>query len=150
MATASPAPTRPGEPGDNYNRSLARTIEARAGSPAAAGSAATAQSAEAEPNARTTSPRRRRRLGLGARVTTTFALGALVLSGALASITYFSVRSSIINQQESSLTHEALGTAEALSGALRHPFLNYATLLNDYATARNSQSILVRSGQWYP
>ena len=57
--------------------------------------------------------RPRRRLGLRARVTLTFALGALVLSGALASITYFSVRSSVISQEEGSLTHEAIATAEA-------------------------------------
>lgn len=149
MARAGATSARRSDPGENHDRSLADG--ARGGHPKAelAGTAAES-SAPDEGRGRPEPPRRRRRLGLRARVTTTFALGALVLSGALASITYISVRSSIIDQQESSLTHEALGTAEALSGALRHPVANYAVLLNDYATARNSESLLVRGHQSYP
>ncbi|MGO8874631.1 MAG: ATP-binding protein [Acidimicrobiales bacterium] len=91
--------------------------------------------------------RTRRHLGLAARVTTTFALGALVLSGTLASITYFSVRSSLINQEETSLAHEAVATAEALQGQ------SEAGQSVVFALAEingNAASILEQAGQWYP
>jgi two-component system sensor histidine kinase MtrB len=98
--------------------------------------------------------RPRRRLGLRARVTLTFALGALVLSGALASITYFSVRSSVISQEEGSLTHEAIATAEALKGEVQAPAAlggpDYAGALASLDTARGSESIAEAGGQWYP
>jgi two-component system, OmpR family, sensor histidine kinase MtrB len=94
--------------------------------------------------------RPRRHLGLRARVTTTFALGALILSGALASITYFSVRSSVVNQEESSLTHEAIASAESLKGAIQVPNADYPNALASLDTARGSQSLLESSGQWYP
>jgi two-component system sensor histidine kinase MtrB len=96
----------------------------------------------------------RRRLGLRARVTTTFALGALVLSGALASITYFSVRSSVIGQEEASLTHEAIVSAEALKGEIQVGASSigpdYPVALASLDTARGSESIAEAGGQWYP
>jgi signal transduction histidine kinase len=100
-------------------------------------------------------PRRsRRRLGLRARVTLTFALGALVLSGVLASITYFSVRSSVINQEEASLAHEAVASAAAFKEAVQVPSAfggpNYPGALASLYTARGSSSIAEAHGQWYP
>jgi signal transduction histidine kinase len=72
------------------------------------------------------------------------------LSGALSSITYFSVRSSVLNQQESSLRHEAIDVAELLSGKLQQKVPDYPFLLASYDTPRGSQSLLYRSGKWYP
>ncbi len=93
--------------------------------------------------------RHRRHVGLRARVIFVFALGALVLSGALASITYFSVRNSILRDQETSLTHQAIGNAVQISGTL-HEFFDYGALLASVDTARGSQSILIESsGQLY-
>lgn len=138
------------EPGEDHHRSLATAPATGVGTPDLGRSPQDAPPGAAPAPEDTQQPSHRRRLGLRARVTTTFALGALVLSGSLATITYISVRSSIIGQQETSLTHEALATAEALSGALRHPVANYATLLNDYATSGNSDSLLVRGIQSYP
>lgn len=94
--------------------------------------------------------RSRRHLGLAARVTTTFGLGALVISGALASITYFSVRSSLVNQEESSLTHEAIANAEALKSQIEVPVPNYPYALTSVNSARGVESILEQAGQWYP
>ncbi len=93
-------------------------------------------------------PRRERRwrpLGLAARVTTTFALGALVLSGALASITYFSVRSSLLNQDRSSLSHEAIANAEAVQGVIEQGS-SYPSAL----AAVGTDSIIEQRGEWYP
>ncbi len=98
---------------------------------------------------RLTRRRPRRHLGLRARVTTTFALGALVLSGTLASITYFSVRSSVLNQQELSLRHEALGSAVLMSGQLQHAVPDYVGLLASVDATRGSQSFLYKNSEWY-
>ncbi len=97
----------------------------------------------------TTGRRPRRHLGLAARVTTTFALGALVLSGALASITYFSVRSSLISQEESSLAHEAIANAGALQAQIEVPQPDYPAVLA-VNSVRGAQSILEQAGAWYP
>lgn len=95
-----------------------------------------------------------RRLGLRARITLTFALGALVLSGALASITYFSVRSTLISQEETSLMREAVASAEALRGEVQGPVSplgpDYADALASLDNARGSQSIAEADGLWYP
>lgn len=89
--------------------------------------------------------RRHRPLGLAARVTTTFALGALVLSGALASITYFSVRSSLLNQDRTSSTHEAIANAEAVQGDIEQGS-SYPSAL----AAVGTESILEQDGAWFP
>jgi two-component system sensor histidine kinase MtrB len=47
------------------------------------------------------------RLGLRARITATFALGALVLSGVLASTTYLATRGSLLRQRESAAVRQA-------------------------------------------
>lgn len=101
------------------------------------------------PKASRRSLRPRRHLGLRARVTTAFALGALVLSGALASITYFSVRNSVVNQQEVSLRQEALGSAVLLSGRLQHPVPDYDQLLASVDPAGGSQSFLYKQNDWF-
>lgn len=116
----------------------------RRGSASSAGSAAGTVS-RAEPVAR-----RRRHLGLRARVTTTFALGALALSGTLAGITYFVVRESVINQQLSSLRRQALANAVLLRGELRVPSANIAQLITTLDTGPNTGSLVFEGGQWYP
>ncbi|HWF20554.1 MAG TPA: hypothetical protein VG226_00295, partial [Acidimicrobiales bacterium] len=47
------------------------------------------------------------RLGLRARVTVTFAVGAFVLSALLAGITYFSARQAFVNERQSASQHQA-------------------------------------------
>ncbi|MGH9304190.1 MAG: sensor histidine kinase [Acidimicrobiales bacterium] len=91
----------------------------------------------------------RRHLGLRARLITTFALGAFALSGTLASITYFSVRGSVLAQEESSLRHEAIASAVSVSSKLEHPLPDYPAALASADTTRNAQSLLFHRGQWY-
>jgi two-component system sensor histidine kinase MtrB len=93
---------------------------------------------------------RRRHLGLRARVTASFALGALALSGTLASITYFVVRTSIVNQQLSSLRRQALANGVLIRGALRSEPPNYPKLLVSLDTGPNTGSLLYRRHEWYP
>ncbi|HLN04718.1 MAG TPA: HAMP domain-containing sensor histidine kinase [Acidimicrobiales bacterium] len=95
----------------------------------------------------------RRRLGLRARVTTAFALGALVLSGALAGITFFVVRGSIVNQQLSSLRDEAFANAVLLRGELRVPTAYIHGLITTLASGPNTASFIYSKddgGRWYP
>jgi signal transduction histidine kinase len=74
-----------------------------------------------------------------------------VLSGALASITYFSVRSSLLNQEKSSLAHEAIANAEAVQGQIEVPAFNsISAALVSVNSARGTQSILEQTGDWYP
>ena len=59
------------------------------------------------------------RLGLRARITLSFAFGALVLSSALASITYFTTRRQILGQEASTLQREAYDNAAILYSDLQ-------------------------------
>lgn len=93
--------------------------------------------------------RHHRRLGLRARVTIIFALGALVLSGALASITYFSVRGSILDQQESSFRREAIASAVYIASKVARPPVFPDAALASVDTTSGAQSVMRLKGHWY-
>ncbi|HLI44682.1 MAG TPA: HAMP domain-containing sensor histidine kinase [Acidimicrobiales bacterium] len=93
--------------------------------------------------------RRHRHLGLRMRITITFALGAAVLSGALATITYYSVRSSVLSQQTNSLLHETTASAYLLKPALTAGTLQYARWLQDTQSSDASESLLYHHHRWY-
>ncbi|MEO7836800.1 MAG: HAMP domain-containing sensor histidine kinase [Acidimicrobiales bacterium] len=65
--------------------------------------------------------RRSRQLGLRARVTVAFALGALVLSTTLAVLTYGLVRSNLVQQGEESAVNQAFVNARLARDTLRSP-----------------------------
>lgn len=92
---------------------------------------------------------RRRHLGLRARVTTTFALGALALSGTLAGITYFVVRTSIVDQQLTAYRRQALANAVVLRTQLRYPSPNFPEIITTLDAGPNSGSLLYQQGHWY-
>ena len=92
----------------------------------------------------------RRRLGLRARVTTAFALGALALSSGLAAIGYVAVRTSIVNQQLSSMRQQALANAVLLRGELRVRTAYVPTLISTLDSGPNTGFLLYTSSQWYP
>jgi len=91
----------------------------------------------------------RRRLGLRARVTFAFAFGALALSSALAGIGYVAVRTSIINQQLSSMRHQALANAVLLRGELRVPTAYVNGLISTLDSGPNTASLVYSGGRWY-
>ena len=91
----------------------------------------------------------RRRLGLRARVTIAFAFGALALSSALAGIGYVAVRASIINQQLSSMRHQALANAVLLRGELRVPTAYVNGLISTLDSGPNTSSLVFSTGRWY-
>ena len=94
--------------------------------------------------------RSRRRLGLRARVTIAFALGALALSSALAGIGYIVVRTSIIDQQVSSMRHQALANAVLLRGELRNKTAVIPIMLGTLDTGPNTGSLVYSDGRWFP
>ncbi len=95
-------------------------------------------------------PHKKRRLGLRARVTTAFALGALALSSVLAGIGYLAVRSSIVNQQLTSMRHQALANAVLLRGELRVPTAYIPALITTLDSGPNTDSLIYSSQHWYP
>lgn len=113
--------------------------------------------------------RRRSPVGLRARVTLGFAAGALVLSGALAAITYFTTSTSILNQARTSIQDLAYSNARAARQALqRHliepipsnvPTTSIAASLGQVipallgeingGTVTETQSLIYVSSTWY-
>ena len=95
-------------------------------------------------------PPKKRRLGLRARVTTAFALGALALSSVLAGIGYLAVRNSIVNQQLASMRHQALANAVLLRGELRVPTAYIPALITTLDSGPDTDSLIYSSDHWYP
>ena len=91
----------------------------------------------------------RRRLGLRARVTTAFALGALALSSALAGLGYVAVRTSIVNQQLASMRHQALANAVLLRGELRATAY-IPLMITTLDSGPDTGSLVYSDGHWYP
>lgn len=79
-----------------------------------------------------------------------FALGALALSGTLAGIAYFAVRNSVVNQQLSSMRHQALANAVLLRGELRVPTAYIPSLITTLDSGPNTGSLVYSVGHWYP
>ena len=65
------------------------------------------------------SPRHRAGLGVRARITAAFALGALLLSLTLAGLTYGLTRSYLVRERESSAVRQAYVNAQLLRAGLR-------------------------------
>ena len=101
------------------------------------------------PPARSSFFHRDSRLGVRARVTFTFGLGALALSVVMAGLTYFTARQFILNERQSTDTHQAYVNASLIRSALRSQNPNVTQLLGSLDTLPGSLSVLDRQGQWY-
>jgi two-component system sensor histidine kinase MtrB len=93
--------------------------------------------------------RRFMRLGLRTRLTVAFALGALVLSVILATVTYGLVRENLVRQREASATRQAYLNARVLRDSLRGAAAPEQSLLDTLQTPAGASPILFRSGQWF-
>jgi two-component system, OmpR family, sensor histidine kinase MtrB len=91
---------------------------------------------------------RPRRLGLRARITTTFALGALVLSGVLATTTYLATRGSLLRQRESAAVRQAYFDARVIAESLKVPeaFRQYDEIFSQVQSRDTKAIIFVTSG----
>ncbi len=93
------------------------------------------------------SARRHSRLGLRNRVTLTFALGSLALSTTIGAITYFTTRSSILRQAESSIANEAYANATLLRQQLGDG-VEPTRILTEIDESALTQSALWIDGRW--
>ena len=90
-----------------------------------------------------------RRLGLRARVTAAFTIGALVLSTLMAGITYFTARQTLLSDRESAEQRQAFANASIIQSALRAPGTQVSELIGSVDTLPGSLSVLFTGGQWY-
>jgi two-component system sensor histidine kinase MtrB len=102
-----------------------------------------------------TPTRRRRRgrlssnLGLRARVTATFAIGAFALSTIMAGITYFAARQSFLSERQGADQRQAFANASLIRNALRSPGTQVDQLIGSVDTLPGSLSVLHSQGKWY-
>src|SRR5580704_784063 len=70
------------------------------------------------------------RLGLRARLTVTFGLGALALSASMAGLTYFTARQFSLSQHQDADVRQTFANASKVLGDLRSNTTQYLTLLD--------------------
>ncbi len=88
-------------------------------------------------------------LGLRARVTATFAIGAFALSTIMAGITYFTARQSYVNERQGADQRQAFANASLIQDALRSPGTQVNELIESVDTLPGSRSVLHDGGLWY-
>ncbi|MEY2565712.1 MAG: two-component system, OmpR family, sensor histidine kinase MtrB [Actinomycetota bacterium] len=89
-------------------------------------------------------------LGLRARVTLAFALGALLLSLLMGGLTYGVTRRYLLRQRESSVVHQAYVNAQLVRAGLRSARPDVPQLLGGLETsAAGSQSVLRYTDRWF-
>lgn len=99
--------------------------------------------------ARRANPRRIMRLGLRARFTIAFALGGLVLSALLASVTYGLVRENLVRQRETSATRQVYSNARFIRDQLRTAGVNPSETLDFLEAPFGASPVLFLDGQWF-
>jgi len=86
-----------------------------------------------------------RRLGIGARITAVFGLGALLLSVSMGGIAYFTVRHFLVGERESAAQHQAFANADLIRSSLQSGDTQYSALLASLDAGSDSHSVLVHS-----
>lgn len=90
------------------------------------------------------------RLGLRARVTVMFGLGALLLSVSMGGISYFTARHYLLSERQNTALHQAYLNAKLIRSTLRLPGSSKEKLLADADSGTpGSNSVLYVDGQWY-
>jgi signal transduction histidine kinase len=89
------------------------------------------------------------RLGIGARITAVFGLGALVLSVLLGGISYFTVRHFLLGGRESAAQQQAYSNASNVRTSLEGGDTNYVFLLGQVDAGTNAHSVLYHGSKAY-
>jgi two-component system sensor histidine kinase MtrB len=92
-------------------------------------------------------------VGIGARITAIFVLGALLLSFSLGGLSYFTTRHFLLAERESAAQNQAFANALVVQSALASkttPHTQYAALLASLDVGSGSNSILFRRSVPYP
>jgi two-component system, OmpR family, sensor histidine kinase MtrB len=90
-----------------------------------------------------------RRLGIGARITAIFVLGALLLSFSMGGLSYFTTRHFLLGERESAAQHQAFANASLLRSSLSAGDTAYADLLASLDAGSDSHSVLIHNGTPY-
>jgi two-component system sensor histidine kinase MtrB len=93
---------------------------------------------------------RPRRLGLRARITLTFTLGAFALSLLLAATTYGLTRSTLVRQRDTSILRQAYQNARITQNELESDPTSVQGVLAHLQTPTSSRPILFFRGEWTP
>jgi two-component system, OmpR family, sensor histidine kinase MtrB len=88
-------------------------------------------------------------LGLRARVTATFAIGAFALSTLMAGITYFTARQSYLNERQGADQRQTFANALLVQNALRSSTTSPDQLIGSTGPLPGSYSVLHSQGHWY-
>ena len=93
-----------------------------------------------------------RRLGIGARITSIFVLGALALSFSMGGLSYFTTRHFLVAERVSAAQHQAFANATLLRSTLstvNKQSANPSNLLASLDAGSNSHSALIYNGKPY-
>jgi two-component system, OmpR family, sensor histidine kinase MtrB len=82
------------------------------------------------------------RLGIRARITAIFGLGALLLSFSVAGLSYFTTRHFLLAERESAAQHQAYANAALVRSSLQSGATQYADLLASLDAGSDSHSVL--------
>ncbi len=89
------------------------------------------------------------RLGIGARITAVFGLGALVLSVLLGGISYFTVRHFLLAGREAAAQQQAFGNASIVRSDLASGATQYVALLAQIDAGTDAHSVLYHRSKAY-
>jgi two-component system, OmpR family, sensor histidine kinase MtrB len=88
-------------------------------------------------------------LGIGARITAIFGLGALLLSFSMGGLSYFTTRHFLLGERESASQDQAFTNALVVRNSLASGNTQYADLLTSLDVGSDSQSLLIRNTKVY-
>ncbi len=89
------------------------------------------------------------KLGIGARITAVFGLGALVLSILMGGLSYFTTRHFLLAGRESAAQHQAFDNALLVRTALEGSDTQYVTLLTSIDEGTGAHSVLYHQSKTY-
>ena len=89
------------------------------------------------------------RLRLSLRITLTFAVGALVLSAAVAIGSYLFTARFLVNEQQRTSLHQTYLNAAIVRGRLSSPGADLPAVLDALAVGQTSSKIIYNEGSWY-
>jgi signal transduction histidine kinase len=89
------------------------------------------------------------KLGIGARITAVFGLGALILSILMGGLSYFTVRHFLLAGRESAAQHQTFLNASAVRSSLQSGTTAYVVLLSNIDAGTNAHSVLFHGSKTY-
>ena len=89
------------------------------------------------------------KLGIGARITAVFGLGALILSILMGGLSYFTVRHFLLAGRESAAQHQTFLNASAVRSSLQSGTTAYVGLLSNLDAGTNAHSVLFHGSKTY-